>query len=217
MEQALTDRLIEAVGAKSVDGPRSLVRPASRNALVAAVRTLAEAHVPMAVTSSDAVMSADPNVALISLIKLDHIEVDSAIMVLQAEAGATVAAVREAARRQQLAVIGLPESVAADRVGALVVRGQVPRRSLCGVEAVLPTGEHVHHGGRVLKDVTGYDLSSLLLGSRGTLAIVMAASFRLEPVGAAVPAGAPHGEVTEPVLTGLSLAFDPEGLLHRRR
>ena len=50
-----------------------------------------------------------------------------------------------------------------------------------GLEAVLPPGEIVSVGGAIRKDVAGYDLKSLLVGSEGTLGIVTAAWLRLLP------------------------------------
>jgi glycolate oxidase subunit GlcD len=50
-----------------------------------------------------------------------------------------------------------------------------------GLEAVLPPGEIVSLGGAIRKDVAGYDLKSLLIGSEGTLGIVTAAWLRLLP------------------------------------
>jgi glycolate oxidase subunit GlcD len=50
-----------------------------------------------------------------------------------------------------------------------------------GLEAVLPLGEIVSLGGAIRKDVAGYDLKSLLIGSEGTLGIVTAAWLRLLP------------------------------------
>ncbi|MEP6918004.1 MAG: FAD-binding protein, partial [Acidobacteriota bacterium] len=46
------------------------------------------------------------------------------------------------------------------------------KRYVLGLEAVLPTGEVVHTGGKVVKNVVGYDLTQLLVGSEGTLAII---------------------------------------------
>jgi glycolate oxidase len=50
-----------------------------------------------------------------------------------------------------------------------------------GLEAVLPTGEIVETGGKVVKNVVGYDLTHLLVGSEGTLAIITRITLRLVP------------------------------------
>jgi glycolate oxidase subunit GlcD len=50
-----------------------------------------------------------------------------------------------------------------------------------GLEAVVPPGEMIAVGGPIRKDVAGYDLKSLLIGSEGTLGIVTAAWLRLLP------------------------------------
>jgi glycolate oxidase len=50
-----------------------------------------------------------------------------------------------------------------------------------GLEAVLPTGEVVETGGKVVKNVVGYDLTHLLVGSEGTLAIITQIVLRLIP------------------------------------
>ncbi len=56
------------------------------------------------------------------------------------------------------------------------------RQYVLGLEAVLPTGEIVRTGGRVVKNVVGYDLTQLLVGSEGTLAIVTEITLRLIPL-----------------------------------
>lgn len=55
------------------------------------------------------------------------------------------------------------------------------RRYVLGLEAVLPTGEIVRTGGKVVKNVVGYDLTQLLVGSEGTLAIITEVTLRLIP------------------------------------
>ena len=55
------------------------------------------------------------------------------------------------------------------------------KQYVLGLEAVLPTGEVVRTGGKVVKNVVGYDLTHLLVGSEGTLAIVTQIILRLVP------------------------------------
>lgn len=50
-----------------------------------------------------------------------------------------------------------------------------------GLEAVLPSGEVIRTGGKLYKDVAGYDLTKLLVGSEGTLAIITEATVKLLP------------------------------------
>jgi glycolate oxidase len=55
------------------------------------------------------------------------------------------------------------------------------RRYVLGLEAVLPTGEVIRTGSKAVKNVVGYDLTQLLVGSEGTLAIITQAVLRLVP------------------------------------
>src|SRR5204863_8034824 len=65
-----------------------------------------------------------------------------------------------------------------------------------GLEAVVPPGEVISVGGSIRKDVAGYGLKSLLIGSEGTLGIVNAAWLRLLPAPeVTLPVGAFHRDV----------------------
>ena len=55
------------------------------------------------------------------------------------------------------------------------------KRYVLGLEAVLPTGEIIRTGGKCVKNVVGYDLTQLLVGSEGTLAIITKIILRLIP------------------------------------
>ena len=57
-----------------------------------------------------------------------------------------------------------------------------PRDWLIGCSAVLPRGVTVHGGGRVVKNVSGYDLCKLFTGSFGTLGCIVEATFKLRPL-----------------------------------
>jgi glycolate dehydrogenase FAD-linked subunit len=57
----------------------------------------------------------------------------------------------------------------------------VTKRYVLGLEAVLPSGEVIRTGGKTVKNVVGYDLTQLLVGSEGTLAITTEIILRLIP------------------------------------
>ncbi len=65
--------------------------------------------------------------------------------------------------------------------GLRALKYGITRDYVLGVEAVLATGEVVRTGGRLVKDVAGYDLSRLLCGSEGTLAVMTELTLRLLP------------------------------------
>jgi len=75
--------------------------------------------------------------------------------------------------------------VATNAGGALAARFGMTRAYVAGLEAVLPDGTLVSRLSGLLKDTAGYDWTSLLVGSEGTLAIVTAVRVRLVPA----PAG----------------------------
>jgi glycolate oxidase len=65
--------------------------------------------------------------------------------------------------------------------GLRALKYGVTRDYVLGVQAVLPTGEIIRSGGRLVKDVAGYDLRRLLCGSEGTLAVMTELTLRLMP------------------------------------
>jgi glycolate oxidase len=65
--------------------------------------------------------------------------------------------------------------------GMRAVKYGVTRHHVLGLEAVLATGEVIRTGGRVVKISTGYDLTQLIVGSEGTLALVTEAVLKLQP------------------------------------
>jgi glycolate dehydrogenase FAD-linked subunit len=72
-------------------------------------------------------------------------------------------------------------NVACNAGGPHAFKYGVTGRWVTGLEAVVPPGEVIAVGGPIRKDVAGYDLKSLLIGSEGTLGIVTAAWLRLIP------------------------------------
>ena len=72
-------------------------------------------------------------------------------------------------------------NVATNAGGMRAVKYGVTRQHVIGLEAVLPTGEVIRTGGKFVKASTGYDLTQLIIGSEGTLALVTEATVRLYP------------------------------------
>jgi len=66
--------------------------------------------------------------------------------------------------------------------GPRAVKYGVTKDYVLGLEAVLPTGEIINTGARVLKNVSGYNLTQLIIGSEGTLAVITKIIFRLVPL-----------------------------------
>ena len=72
-------------------------------------------------------------------------------------------------------------NVATNAGGMRAVKYGVTRHFVLGLEAVLPTGEIIETGGKYVKVSTGYDLTQLIVGSEGTLAVVTKVILRLLP------------------------------------
>jgi FAD/FMN-containing dehydrogenase len=128
---------------------------------------------------------------VVDLRRLDAIgSVDALAAQITVGAGATVAAVHDAAAGHVLAYAvdfaardsaTIGGTIATNAGGVHVLRWGGTRQQLAGVEAVLADGTIISHLAGLEKDNTGYDLAGLLCGSEGTLAVVTAARLRLVP------------------------------------
>ncbi len=85
-------------------------------------------------------------------------------------------------------------NVATNAGGPRCLKYGVTRDYVLGLEVVIPGGEVLRFGGRVMKDVSGYDLKHLFIGSEGTLGVITEVTLRLLP--------------RPPALGALAVAFD---------
>lgn len=72
-------------------------------------------------------------------------------------------------------------NIAENAGGPRTLKYGVTRNYVTGIEAVLPSGDVIRYGGKVLKNSTGYDLPHLFMGSEGTLGIITQATVKLIP------------------------------------
>ncbi len=127
----------------------------------------------------------------ISLERLNRVRsLEPLLWRMEVEAGVRTATVQRLARENGLYFPpdpGAPEqsqiggNLATNAGGPHTFKYGVTSRWVTGVEAVIAPGELVRFGGPLRKDVAGYDLRGLLIGSEGTLGIITAAWLALTP------------------------------------
>ena len=128
---------------------------------------------------------------VISLERMNRIlEIDQANLVAVVEPNVVTGDLQDAVEKVGLFYPPDPASLRQSVIGGNVAecaggprafKYGTTKQYVLGLEAVLPTGEIVETGGKVVKNVVGYDLTHLLVGSEGTLAIITRITLRLVP------------------------------------
>ena len=126
---------------------------------------------------------------VVSLEKMNRlVEIDRENMLAVVEAGIVTNDFALAVQEQGLFFAGYPMSlqtcviggnIAENAGGGKAIKYGVTGRYVLGLTLVTPLGEIVELGGKLAKDVSGYDLKSVVVGSEGTLGIVTRAIIRL--------------------------------------
>jgi glycolate oxidase len=174
--------------------PDVVVLPHSATEVADIIRIAREAHMPVTARGSGtglagACVPRDGGI-LIAFREMEsilEIDVDNQIAIVQP--GVSLRQLDEATAAHGLVYPVFPGegsaslggSVATNAGGMRAVKYGVTRHQVLGLEAVLGTGEIIRTGGKFVKSTSGYDLTQLIVGSEGTLAVVTEAILRLYP------------------------------------
>lgn len=180
--------------------PQAVVYARSTEEVQAIVRLCGETRTPIIPfgtgTSLEGHICATRGGISLDLSEMNEIlEVNDEDMDARVEAGVTRLSLNDALRATGLtfpvdpgADASLGGMVATGASGTSTVRYGTMRENTLGLTAVLASGEIIRTGGRARKSSAGYDLTRLLVGSEGTLAVVTEAQLKLHPLPAAVSA-----------------------------
>ena len=175
--------------------PDLVVRPAD-TAQVAAVARLCQQHrVPLVVRGAGTGYTGGAvpthGGVVLSVERLNRIlEIDEVNLTVVVEPAVITGDLQRAVEARGLYYPPDPASLESSSIGGNVAecaggprafKYGTTKRYVLALEAVLPTGEIVHTGSKAVKNVVGYDLTQLLVGSEGTLAIVTRITLRLLP------------------------------------
>jgi len=129
---------------------------------------------------------------LLSVERMNKIlEIDEGNMMVVVEPGVVTNEINDKIKDKGLFFAGYPMSletcyiagnVAENAGGGKAVKYGVTERYIMGLEVVTPTGEIIEIGGKRMKDVTGYNLRMLMVGSEGTLGIITKVIIKLLPL-----------------------------------
>lgn len=188
--------------ATPVGTPLALVHAESTSDVSLALAWANEARVPVSVRGAGSGLAGGANSydggLIISLARMNRvIEIDAANGLAEVQPGVITADLDAVAAQHGLFFAPDPASARISSVGGNIatnagglrcVAHGVTADSVAGLEVVLADGRVMRTGARTRKNVVGYDLTRLFIGSEGTLGVITSALVRLKPL----PEGAPY-------------------------
>ncbi len=175
--------------------PEAVVRPDAAEQIAAIMKLANRERIPVTPRGAGSGLSGGAvplhGGIVILLDRMNRIiEIDRNNMMAVVEPGVITAAINEKLAGTGLFYAGYPMSletcfiggnVAENAGGGKAVKYGVTSRYVLGLEVVTPTGDIVELGGKLIKDVTGYNMVQLMLGSEGTLGIFTRITLKLLP------------------------------------
>lgn len=175
--------------------PLAVVRARSTADVQAALRVATDHRVPVvprgAGTGLSGGAAAIDGCITVSTERMRSVALDPAAMVAVVQPGVLNVEVKTAARQHGLwyppdpssyEICSIGGNLATNAGGLCCVKYGVTSDYVLGMEVVLADGTALRVGGRTIKDVTGYDLKRLFVGSEGTLGVITEATLRLRPL-----------------------------------
>jgi glycolate oxidase len=175
--------------------PEAVVFPRTTVQVVECVRLAGAARIPIVTRGSGTGLSGGsvptPGSLVLCLAQMNAIlDLDPRNLTLRAQPGAITQRIDEAAARHGLFYPPDPGSMRISTIGGNVAENSgglrglkygVTRDYVMGLEVVLPDGEVARFGNQCVKDVAGYSLKDLFVGSEGTLGIITEVLIKLVP------------------------------------
>jgi glycolate oxidase len=174
--------------------PLAVLSPATTDEVAALLRLADERRVPVTARGAGTGMSGGciprPDGIVVSFQRMNRIvEIDTDNFVAVVEPGVQLDQLDAALAPFGLVYPVFPGEYSASLGGNIgtnaggmrAVKYGVTRHHVLGLDAVLPSGEVIRCGGKIVKASTGYDLTQLIIGSEGTLALVTKAYVKLYP------------------------------------
>ena len=176
--------------------PEALIRPVSAEEIAAVMKLANREKIPVTPRGAGSGLSggAVPIHGGIVLLmdRMNRIlEIDRENMMITVEPGVVTNEINQVLKESGLFYAGYPMSletcfvggnVAENAGGGKAVKYGVTSRYVLGLEMVTPTGDIVQLGGKLVKDVTGYNMIGLMVGSEGTLGIFTKVTLKLLPL-----------------------------------
>jgi len=177
--------------------PLAVALPESHQQVASIVQACYQFRVPLLARgqgtgTTGATVPLDQNSLILSLQRMNRIlSVDRDNRIMTVEPGVTNQTVQDAAAEQgffwppdptSAVVCTIGGNLAYNSAGPRAVKYGTPRENTLALKAVTGTGATLHTGVKTSKGVVGYDLTRLLIGSEGTLAVITEATLKLTPL-----------------------------------
>ena len=176
--------------------PEALVRPVSAEEIAAVMKLANREKIPVTPRGAGSGLSGGAvpvhgGIVLLTDRMNRILEIDRDNMMITVEPGVVTNEINQVLKEFGLFYAGYPMSletcfvggnVAENAGGGKAVKYGVTARYVMGLEVVTPTGDIVHMGGKLVKDVTGYNMIGLMVGSEGTLGIFTKVILKLLPL-----------------------------------